>query len=251
MLFRAADPHRDAAACADIYAPYVSGSAVSFEDDPPDARQLHMRIERITQTHPWLVAETDAGTGPGTPMPPITVTGPPTAGPPTWPSTWLASTRDTESARVCTESCFPCWQSNGCARRWRESPCLTRPASLCTSGWVSRSWACTGISAGRPARGGTWGGGSSSCSANRGQAAGAALKRKLRSIARGHAALGDIPGRSNPARITAFLERPRVPDCLREFGSTARQPEAVRSRIPRFRRASVPGGRPRSRTAAA
>jgi L-amino acid N-acyltransferase YncA len=61
VLIRAADPHRDAAACAQIYAPYVSGSAVSFEDDPPDARQLHNRIERITQTHPWLVAETEAG----------------------------------------------------------------------------------------------------------------------------------------------------------------------------------------------
>jgi L-amino acid N-acyltransferase YncA len=62
VLIRAADPHRDAAACAAIYAPYVSGSAVSFEDDPPDARQLHNRIEGITQTHPWLVAETESGT---------------------------------------------------------------------------------------------------------------------------------------------------------------------------------------------
>jgi hypothetical protein len=31
MLIRAADAARDAQACADIYAPFVAGSAVSFE----------------------------------------------------------------------------------------------------------------------------------------------------------------------------------------------------------------------------
>ncbi len=56
---RSADPHRDAAACAAIYAPHVEASAVSFEEEPPDAVQLAERIARTTKTHPWLVAERD------------------------------------------------------------------------------------------------------------------------------------------------------------------------------------------------
>jgi phosphinothricin acetyltransferase len=60
MLVRRADPTRDAAACAAIYAPYVRETAVSFETDPPDARQLAERIERFQATHQWLVAEDDA-----------------------------------------------------------------------------------------------------------------------------------------------------------------------------------------------
>ena len=61
MLIRPADPERDAAPCAAIYAPYVAGSAVSFEDEPPEAKDLAARMARITATHPWLVAETEAG----------------------------------------------------------------------------------------------------------------------------------------------------------------------------------------------
>jgi len=56
---RSVDPHRDAAACAAIYAPHVEASAVSFEEEPPDAVQLAERIARTTRTHPWLVAECD------------------------------------------------------------------------------------------------------------------------------------------------------------------------------------------------
>ncbi len=54
---RAADPARDAAACAAIYAPYVETTPISFEERPPDAREMGARIERVTATHPWLVAE--------------------------------------------------------------------------------------------------------------------------------------------------------------------------------------------------
>jgi L-amino acid N-acyltransferase YncA len=54
---RSADPHSDAAACAAIYAHHVEGSAVSFEEEPPDAAQLAERITRTARTHPWLVAE--------------------------------------------------------------------------------------------------------------------------------------------------------------------------------------------------
>jgi phosphinothricin acetyltransferase len=54
MQVRLADPGRDAPACAAIYEPYVRTTAISFEDQPPDAQQIAERIERF---HRWLVAE--------------------------------------------------------------------------------------------------------------------------------------------------------------------------------------------------
>lgn len=54
---RDADPARDAAACAAIYAPHVEGSAVSFEERAPDAAEMATRIERFAASHAWLVAE--------------------------------------------------------------------------------------------------------------------------------------------------------------------------------------------------
>ena len=44
----------DAAACARIYAPYVTGSVVSFEAQPPSPGEM---ARRIGQAHLWLVAE--------------------------------------------------------------------------------------------------------------------------------------------------------------------------------------------------
>jgi phosphinothricin acetyltransferase len=49
----------DADAIAAIYRPYVTGTAITFELDPPDAEEIRTRIEGITPTHPWLVAEVD------------------------------------------------------------------------------------------------------------------------------------------------------------------------------------------------
>jgi phosphinothricin acetyltransferase len=60
MRIRAADPGRDAAACAAIYAPFVTDTAVSFEEEPPDADAFAQRIAARSQTHPWLVADDDA-----------------------------------------------------------------------------------------------------------------------------------------------------------------------------------------------
>jgi len=54
---RDADPARDAAACAAIYAPYVEGSPVSFEERAPHASEMAARIERYRASHAWLVAE--------------------------------------------------------------------------------------------------------------------------------------------------------------------------------------------------
>lgn len=57
MTIRTADPDRDAAACAAIYAPSVEDAPISFEERAPDAAEMTARIRRIQATHPWLVAE--------------------------------------------------------------------------------------------------------------------------------------------------------------------------------------------------
>jgi len=58
---RHADPARDAAACAAIYAPYVAGSPASFEEVVPDAAQFAERIATTTRAYPWLVIEDEGG----------------------------------------------------------------------------------------------------------------------------------------------------------------------------------------------
>jgi phosphinothricin acetyltransferase len=60
-MLRHADPDRDGAACAAIYAPFVSDSAASFEAEPPDAGEMSTRIAVYAASHPWLVAEHDGG----------------------------------------------------------------------------------------------------------------------------------------------------------------------------------------------
>src|ERR1700749_3090674 len=59
LSIRNADPQRDAAACAAIYAPHVEGGIVSFEERAPGAGERATRIERYGATHAWLVAERD------------------------------------------------------------------------------------------------------------------------------------------------------------------------------------------------
>lgn len=55
MRIRAASPD-DAAAIAAIYAPYVTGSVVSFETEPPDADAIARRMAEAGDLYPWLVA---------------------------------------------------------------------------------------------------------------------------------------------------------------------------------------------------
>src|ERR1700753_3674866 len=57
MLIRQADAERDGAACAAIYAPYVTETAISFEEEPPGAPELSRRIATTSARFPWLVAE--------------------------------------------------------------------------------------------------------------------------------------------------------------------------------------------------
>jgi len=49
----------DAAAVAAIYAPYVIETAITFEEEAPDAAAMRRRIESVTERFPWLVAEVD------------------------------------------------------------------------------------------------------------------------------------------------------------------------------------------------
>ncbi len=49
----------DAARCAEIYAPYVTDTWVSFEHCPPDAAEVARRIEEYGASHGWLVAEVE------------------------------------------------------------------------------------------------------------------------------------------------------------------------------------------------
>ncbi|MFT3865810.1 MAG: GNAT family N-acetyltransferase [Solirubrobacterales bacterium] len=57
MTIRGADPARDAAACAAIYAPSVEATPISFEVVPPDAAEFAARIAKYAATHQFLVAE--------------------------------------------------------------------------------------------------------------------------------------------------------------------------------------------------
>lgn len=61
MRVRHADPATHGAACAAIYALYVDGSGVSFEDVAPSAQEMTARIARTSARFPWLVAQKDGG----------------------------------------------------------------------------------------------------------------------------------------------------------------------------------------------
>jgi phosphinothricin acetyltransferase len=49
----------DGAAMAAIYAPYVEGTAISFEAVPPTADEMRRRFEDTAPWYPWLVAVDD------------------------------------------------------------------------------------------------------------------------------------------------------------------------------------------------
>ena len=51
----------DAKAVADIYAPFVSDNATSFEVVPPDASEIERRIKQIIPAYPWLIFEGGGG----------------------------------------------------------------------------------------------------------------------------------------------------------------------------------------------
>lgn len=57
---RDAIPGHDAADCLAIYAPFIEGTVVSFEERVPTVEEFRARMVSTTATHPWLVLE-DAG----------------------------------------------------------------------------------------------------------------------------------------------------------------------------------------------
>jgi L-amino acid N-acyltransferase YncA len=48
---------QDAEACAAIYAPYVTDTAITFETHPPSAADMAERIATAARSHAWLVLE--------------------------------------------------------------------------------------------------------------------------------------------------------------------------------------------------
>jgi L-amino acid N-acyltransferase YncA len=49
----------DAEACAVIYAPYVTDTAITFENDPPLPAEMAVRIAAAIRTHAWVVLENE------------------------------------------------------------------------------------------------------------------------------------------------------------------------------------------------
>jgi phosphinothricin acetyltransferase len=49
----------DAAACAAVYAPYVTDTAITFEYEPPTVAEMTRRIAAAQRAHAWLVLEDD------------------------------------------------------------------------------------------------------------------------------------------------------------------------------------------------
>ncbi len=49
----------DAARIVEIYAPYVQGTAISFETEVPTIEEMKNRITEITEKFPWLVFESE------------------------------------------------------------------------------------------------------------------------------------------------------------------------------------------------
>ncbi|HEY2724683.1 MAG TPA: GNAT family N-acetyltransferase [Pseudonocardiaceae bacterium] len=54
LTIRDASGH-DAEACAALYAPYVTDTAITFETDPPQPAEMAERIAAATRTHAWVV----------------------------------------------------------------------------------------------------------------------------------------------------------------------------------------------------
>jgi L-amino acid N-acyltransferase YncA len=57
MQIRHADPVQDAAACVEIYRPFVIDSAVSFDIVAPTVEAFSDKIAHLSETHAFLVAD--------------------------------------------------------------------------------------------------------------------------------------------------------------------------------------------------
>jgi L-amino acid N-acyltransferase YncA len=59
VLIRHADPVADAAACVDIYRPFVTDSAVSFDITVPTVEEFSAKIAHLSETHAFLIGDAD------------------------------------------------------------------------------------------------------------------------------------------------------------------------------------------------
>lgn len=59
LLIRDGVAEVDAQSCADIYAPFVDSTAITFETEIPDSVDFARRINEAQRSHAWLVAEQD------------------------------------------------------------------------------------------------------------------------------------------------------------------------------------------------
>src|SRR4030095_12513742 len=50
----------DGPAVSEIYAPYVTATPISFEEEPPDAAEMSRRIGDTLAQYPYLIAEAGA-----------------------------------------------------------------------------------------------------------------------------------------------------------------------------------------------
>ena len=159
MVIRDADPHRDAAACAAIYAPFVRDTAVSFEENPPDAEAMRERIApRKSRIPGWWPRST--APWPDTPTPPRIACAA--------AYRWAADVRmyigerhrGRGRAPALRRSCCDLLRRQGFTSPAPASPCPTRPASLCTRRSGSRRSGSIARSASSSAPGTTSAGGS-------------------------------------------------------------------------------------------
>ena len=105
-MVRHADPERDAAACAAIYAPNVEPGLASFEDEAPGAAEMAERIAPPrAATRGWWRSATAAWRA--TPTAPSTAPAPATAGRSTSPSTSTRPSTAAASAASSTTRCSP------------------------------------------------------------------------------------------------------------------------------------------------
>jgi phosphinothricin acetyltransferase len=56
---RPAENPGDAAACAAIYAPYVTDTVISLEEEAPTEAEMSVRIAKHAKHHSWLMADLD------------------------------------------------------------------------------------------------------------------------------------------------------------------------------------------------
>src|SRR4051794_23110189 len=229
----------DAVRCAEIYAPYVRDTAISFETEPPTAADMARRIADAQRDHAWLVLE-DGGE----------LTGYAYGGPfmsraayrwsATVASTSTALVADRAAGVSCTRRCSTASAPAGSGRCWAAWRCPTRQVRGCTGRWASNPSAPTAGWAGSTA-GGTTSSGTSGISSTGTRHPSRCADRPVRGprwqgMVRGWTALPSVGPRRPPAG-----QRAAPPVVGRPDRSHARKPPmtSVARCRPSERRASA------------